>query len=67
MRRREWWSAGWAWMAGGAVAGTIAYGNDAPASPPRPHRFGDARDWFFERRFGLFVHWGMYSVGAWHE
>jgi len=31
-------------------------------------RFGDGRDWFFERRFGLFVHWGVYSVlgeGEW--
>lgn len=33
---------------------------------PIPH-FGDARDWFFERRFGLFVHWGLYAVNAWHE
>jgi len=30
-------------------------------------RFGDARDWFFERRFGLFVHWGLYAIPAWHE
>jgi len=30
-------------------------------------RFGDARDWFFEKRFGLFVHWGLYAVPAWHE
>ncbi|MDP6779939.1 MAG: alpha-L-fucosidase [Candidatus Latescibacteria bacterium] len=25
-------------------------------------RFGDGRDWFFEKRFGLFVHWGIYAV-----
>lgn len=30
-------------------------------------RFGDGRDWFFESRFGLFVHWGLYALGAWHE
>jgi alpha-L-fucosidase len=30
-------------------------------------RFGDDRDWFFEKRFGLFVHWGLYSIPAWHE
>lgn len=30
-------------------------------------RFGDARDWFFERRFGLFIHWGLYALNAWHE
>lgn len=31
------------------------------------NRFGDARDWFFEKRFGMFVHWGLYSIPGWHE
>ena len=33
-----------------------------------PQRFGDGRDWFFEKRFGMFVHWGLYSIpgrGEW--
>ena len=30
-------------------------------------RFGDGRDWFFERRYGMFVHWGLYSISGWHE
>jgi alpha-L-fucosidase len=30
-------------------------------------RFNDARDWWFERRFGLFIHWGLYSINGWHE
>ena len=30
-------------------------------------RFNDGRDWFLEARFGLFLHWGIYSVDAWHE
>lgn len=30
-------------------------------------RFGDGRDWFFEKRFGMFVHWGLYSIPGWHE
>ncbi len=30
-------------------------------------RFGDARDWFFDRRYGMFVHWGLYSIPGWHE
>ena len=30
-------------------------------------RFGDGRDWFFEKRFGLFVHWGIYAIPGWHE
>jgi alpha-L-fucosidase len=29
--------------------------------------FGDGRDWFFEKRFGMFIHWGIYSVHGWHE
>lgn len=29
--------------------------------------FGDGRDWFFEKRFGLFVHWGLYAINGWHE
>ncbi|HNS31495.1 MAG TPA: alpha-L-fucosidase [bacterium] len=31
------------------------------------YRFNDGRDWFFEKRFGLFIHWGLYSVNEWHE
>jgi len=31
------------------------------------NRFNDGRDWFFERRFGLFIHWGLYAIPAWHE
>lgn len=30
-------------------------------------RFGDDRDWFSERRFGMFVHWGLYAIPGWHE
>jgi len=29
--------------------------------------FNDGRDWFFEKRFGLFIHWGIYAVAGWHE
>jgi len=29
--------------------------------------FSDGRDWFFEKRFGLFIHWGLYAIPAWHE
>ena len=31
------------------------------------NRFGDGRDWFFEKRFGMFIHWGLYSIPGWHE
>lgn len=30
-------------------------------------RFHDERDWFFKKRFGLFVHWGLYAINGWHE
>lgn len=29
--------------------------------------FNAARDWFFEKRFGMFIHWGLYAIPAWHE
>ncbi len=29
--------------------------------------FNDGRDWFFQKRFGLFIHWGLYAIPAWHE
>ena len=29
--------------------------------------FNDGRDWFFEKRFGLFVHWGLYAINGLHE
>lgn len=29
--------------------------------------FGDGRDWFFKHKLGMFVHWGLYSMPAWHE
>lgn len=33
----------------------------------RVKRFGDGRDWFFDARFGMFVHWGLYAIHGWHE
>lgn len=30
-------------------------------------RFGDRRDWFFEKHYGLFLHWGIYSVHGYQE
>ncbi len=44
--------------------------SDSPGhqrADPRPTRFGDGRDWFFQKRFGLFVHWGLYAIPGWHE
>jgi alpha-L-fucosidase len=44
----------------------VTAGAQAP-SPTRIKRFGDGRDWFFRKRFGMFVHWGIYAIPAWHE
>ncbi|MBR2372685.1 MAG: alpha-L-fucosidase [Lentisphaeria bacterium] len=30
-------------------------------------QFNDARKWFHEKRYGMFVHWGIYAVGGRHE
>src|SRR3954469_5120851 len=52
------------------LSGPAAGAGESGASEPVPgsiHRFGDGRDWFFEKRFGLFVHWGLYAIPAWHE
>ena len=27
----------------------------------------DGRSWFQQARFGLFIHWGLYAIPAWHE
>src|SRR5262245_12336481 len=37
------------------------------SSTARALRFGDARDWWFERRFGMFIHFGLYAIHGWHE
>jgi alpha-L-fucosidase len=29
--------------------------------------FHDGRDWFFEARYGLFIHWGLYAIHGFHE
>ncbi len=29
--------------------------------------FGDGRDWFLHKRFGLFIHWGIYAIPGWQE
>lgn len=42
-------------------------GTAFPLADDTPKRFGDGRDWFFEKRYGMFVHWGIYSIPAWHE
>jgi hypothetical protein len=47
---------------GGQIPGACPLG--VPKLAPR---FGDGRDWWFDKRFGLFTHWGLYSIHGWHE
>ncbi len=35
--------------------------------PTTIKKFDDGRDWFFEKRFGMFIHWGIYALTEWHE
>ncbi len=49
-----------------AVNRTAAKLQPVPALSPMPG-FGDGRDWFFSKRFGMFIHWGLYAIPAWHE
>jgi alpha-L-fucosidase len=49
------------------VVPALATAPSKPESVKRAPRFGDGRDWWFERRFGLFLHWGIYSLHGWHE
>jgi alpha-L-fucosidase len=44
-----------------------AINSSGPVKQEILRRFGDRRDWFFEKRYGLFIHWGLYSIPAWHE
>jgi alpha-L-fucosidase len=63
--------------AAGALAATPLFLNENLASlgsdpdfvqiPSIVKRFGDGRDWFFQKRYGMFVHWGLYSIPGWHE
>ena len=51
---------------------TAVFAAEKTSSPSAPRaksipRFGDGRDWFFENRFGMFVHWGLYAIPGWHE
>jgi len=48
------------------VSEMLWQGKPGIASMP-DKRFGDGRDWFYEKRFGMFIHWGIYSIPAWHE
>ncbi len=39
----------------------------ATSSPSEKKPTGQRTDWFVDARFGMFIHWGLYSVPARHE
>ena len=53
------------YLAGTFPAEILSFEPQAVSMPVR--RFGDGRDWFFHNRFGMFIHWGIYSIPGWHE
>jgi alpha-L-fucosidase len=71
MKRREMIKAAALCAATPLLSGNIVPGMfnsrsfESPLLPVK--KFGDGRDWFFEKRFGMFVHWGLYSIPGWHE
>jgi alpha-L-fucosidase len=75
--RRDWLFGTSASLAGLAISGKAAIAHDAPLNPaPAALAQGsDASDadrarrmqWWHEARFGMFVHWGLYSVLGRHE
>lgn len=75
MNRRTFLKAAGALPAAGCLSGGVlpviaanAGQVSAPGAVSRlAPRFGDGRDWWFRRRFGLFVHWGLYAIHGWHE
>jgi len=60
-----------AFLPSAAAAATSSNDKSSSDSPqpesPKIPRFTDGRDWFFEKRYGLFLHWGLYSISGWHE
>jgi alpha-L-fucosidase len=52
---------------GTATAAPASQTSALSAAPKLAPRFGDSRDWWFEKRFGLFIHWGLYAIRGWHE
>ena len=43
----------------------LAAGMASAGAAERP--FDDGRAWWFQARFGMFIHWGLYSIHGWHE
>lgn len=76
MNRRHFFMSSAGALAASALPGIPRCAAAAPAGdkvakplqiPKSAPRFGDGRDWWFEKRFGMFVHWGLYAIHGFHE
>lgn len=54
------WAGGWAFQAPSTAPPEARYSPDWPSLDSRP-----LPGWFDEAKFGVFVHWGVFSVPAW--
>lgn len=41
--------------------------NDATRKVAAENPLHDRMNWFVHTRFGMFIHWGLYAINAWHE
>jgi alpha-L-fucosidase len=55
------------WANANTLFGASSFSENPDKTTKGIPRFGDSRDWFFEKRYGMFVHWGLYSIPGWHE
>jgi alpha-L-fucosidase len=78
MNRRQFLANAGAWAAASAAlrssvalavpaTGVLSSAPDMIGKSKLAPRFGDGRDWWFQKRFGLFVHWGLYAIHGFQE
>ena len=54
-------------LPGTAAGEPLAEGNNTPDYQPTPESLNShpVPKWFYDAKFGIFIHWGAYSVPAW--
>lgn len=60
-------SAALGWLAANAASPGLDRQPAGASSEGMPEPFGDGRNWFLQKRFGMFAHWGLYAIPGWHE
>lgn len=68
MNRRTFFKSGVAMAAAPALPfAAMAAAGQTPEPPRLAPRFGDGRDWWFQKRFGMFIHFGLYAIHGFQE